>query len=142
MVRITPNASQQRPRATDVICKAWRSRGVRWLRWLAGVFMQEWLTMTHYLSEDIVWASRLPDEKPIISKLVVDAEPVAPVRKINPNLCDVIGQKPGDVQTIKPGKMVSKLLPRPALRQLRKLARTIMGRVMEKVGFHEMRAVG
>jgi len=69
--------------------------------------MQEWLTVAHYLAQDVVRATRLSHEQPIVPILVVDGESVVSEREVNPSLCDVVGEKLRNSDSVECAEMVS-----------------------------------
>jgi hypothetical protein len=92
--------------------------------------MQEWLKMTHNLSENIIRTTRLSHEKPIVAELVIDAECVTSVGEVNPSFRDMVGKELSDANAYQPSKMVAKLLPRTSLGQLGKLPRAVIALVI------------
>jgi hypothetical protein len=98
--------------------------------------MQEWLTVTHYLGENVVWATRLSHEKPIVPKLVVDGKSVLSKSEVNPSLRDMVGEEACDANPSERAKMVSKLLKRATLGQLCKPARAVIRCALEKLNIH------
>jgi hypothetical protein len=93
--------------------------------------------MPHHLGENVVGATWVADEKPKLSVLVVDGEPMPSIGEVNPSLRKLVSDKVSDLRSSQRRNMNTKPVPRLAFRQSSELARAIVHRVTEKCRVHE-----